>query len=59
EWLTEARPAVLQAMKQTENFEGILGPWSFDENCDTTDTTISMNQLGNITFQFVDVVTSE
>jgi hypothetical protein len=46
-------------MKQTENFDGILGAWSFDENCDTTDTTISMNRVQGSTFQFVDVVTSE
>ncbi len=58
-WLAEARPAVLEAMKQTENFDGILGAWSFDENCDTTDTTISMNRVQGSTFQFVDVVTSE
>ncbi|MDQ4074944.1 MAG: branched-chain amino acid ABC transporter substrate-binding protein [Chloroflexota bacterium] len=57
--LERARPAVLRAMKGTEDFQGILGSWSFDENCDTTDTTISINQVRGGSFELVDTVTSE
>ena len=54
--LERARPAVLQAMKDTKEFNGILGPWSFDKNCDTNDTTITMNQAIDGAFQFKDIV---
>ena len=54
--LERARPAVLSAMKATENFDGILGPWSFDENCDTTGTTISINQVQGRDFVLIDTV---
>ncbi|MGH2543777.1 MAG: branched-chain amino acid ABC transporter substrate-binding protein, partial [Ardenticatenaceae bacterium] len=57
--LEQARLAVLESMKETSDFDGILGPWSFDENCDTTDTTISINRVQDRTFELVDTVRSE
>jgi branched-chain amino acid transport system substrate-binding protein len=51
------RPALLQTIKQTQDFQGIMGPWSFDENCDTTDTTISIHQVWADDFVLVDTVT--
>jgi len=50
ELLTRARPAILDAMKRTKstNFDSILESWDLDENCDTTDTTITINQAQNI-----------
>jgi branched-chain amino acid transport system substrate-binding protein len=58
-FLEQARLAVLESMKDTSDFAGILGSWSFDENCDTTDTTISINQVREDTFELVDTVRSE
>ncbi len=56
--LTRARPAVLNAMKQTNsaNFNSILPQWSFDPNCDTTDTTITINRAGDQNFELEAVV---
>lgn len=51
-FVERARPALLKAMKKTTDFQGILGPWSFDENCDTTDTTITINKPVGGKFSF-------
>jgi branched-chain amino acid transport system substrate-binding protein len=37
------RDAIRQAVLETKNFPGLLGTWSFDENGDTTSTTMSGN----------------
>ncbi|MGB0387667.1 MAG: branched-chain amino acid ABC transporter substrate-binding protein [Ardenticatenaceae bacterium] len=57
--LERARPAVLQAIKETEDFNGILEPWSFDENCDTTDTTVTINKAVGGSFEFESLVKGE
>ncbi|MCB0077367.1 MAG: branched-chain amino acid ABC transporter substrate-binding protein [Anaerolineales bacterium] len=57
--IERARPAVLAAMRQTANFDGILGPWSFDANCDTTSSTISINQVQGDDFVLIDTVSGE
>lgn len=57
--LERARPAVLEAMKSQGEFSGVLGTWEFDENCDTSLRTISINQVTGTTFQLVDVVGDE
>lgn len=56
--LARARPAVLEAMKRTDSstFNSILDPWRFDENCDTTDTTITINRAGADNFVLEAVV---
>lgn len=56
--MERARPAVLEAIKQIRNYDGLLGTWSFDENCDTTLTTISINQVQGFDFMLVDIVES-
>lgn len=58
ELLARARPAVLDAMKTTDSssFSSILDPWRFDENCDTTDTTITINRAGEQNFVLEAVV---
>ena len=47
------RLAILNAMKETEGFRGLLGEWSFTETLDTTATTMSLNIVkdNQITFQ--------
>ncbi len=49
------RGAILDQMFGTTDFRGLLGLWSFDENGDTTSTTISLNQVedGEITYRQV------
>jgi branched-chain amino acid transport system substrate-binding protein len=37
------RPAILQAVMSTKDFQGVLGTWSFDANGDTTLKTLSGN----------------
>jgi branched-chain amino acid transport system substrate-binding protein len=37
------RDAIRQAVMETKDFPGLLGTWSFDENGDTTSTTMSGN----------------
>jgi branched-chain amino acid transport system substrate-binding protein len=39
--ITEKRDAVRQAIANTKNFDGLNGKWSFDENGDTTQDTMS------------------
>lgn len=55
DFLQRARPALLASVKSMRDFDGILGTWSFDENCDTSSTTISILQAQSGTFQFVTV----
>lgn len=47
------RLAILDALLATEGFNGLIGTWSFDENGDTTNDTVSLNVVtnGEITFQ--------
>ena len=46
------RVAILDAMFGTEDFQGLLGTWSFLDTGDTSLTTVSLNQIkdGAITF---------
>jgi len=46
------RAAVIEAIKQLGEFDGILGKWSFDPNGDTTLRTMSGNIVENGTFVF-------
>jgi len=47
------RAAVRDAVMGTKNFQGVLGTWSFDENGDTSLTTLSGNVVKNGKFEFV------
>ena len=47
------RAAVRDAVMGTKNFNGVLGTWSFDENGDTTLTTLSGNVVKNGKWEFV------
>lgn len=49
------RAAILDHMFNIPDFRGLLGTYSFDDNGDTTSSTISLNQVqdGEITFQEV------
>lgn len=47
------RQAVIDALAATRDFDGALGKWSFDENGDTTLTTMSGNIIEDGTFKFV------
>lgn len=53
------RTAIVDAAFATKDFEGALGTWSFDENGDTTITTISGNTVENGKFKFVKVLGGE
>jgi branched-chain amino acid transport system substrate-binding protein len=50
------RDAVRQAVLATENFDGVLGNWSFDENGDTSLTTMSGQQIKAGAFEFVSLL---
>jgi branched-chain amino acid transport system substrate-binding protein len=47
------RAAVVEALKQTKDFDGALGVWSFDANGDTTLTTMSGSGVENGAFKFI------
>jgi len=47
------REAVRVAMTQVKDFEGALGHWGFDQNGDTTLTTMSGHIIKNGKFEFV------
>lgn len=47
------RAAILDAMVNTKDFDGLLGKWSFTDTCDTTLTTMSGNQVKNGKWEFV------
>jgi len=46
------RAAVVAALLQTRDFNGVLGTWSFDANGDTTLRTVSGNVVTNGKFAF-------
>jgi branched-chain amino acid transport system substrate-binding protein len=50
------RTAILDAVMGTQNFEGVLGTWSFDANGDTSLTTMSGSQVKDGAFTFVQVI---
>ncbi|HWQ13095.1 MAG TPA: branched-chain amino acid ABC transporter substrate-binding protein [Roseiflexaceae bacterium] len=50
------RAAIRDAVFATKDFEGVLGTWSFDENGDTTLTTMSGAQVKAGKFEFVSVL---
>jgi branched-chain amino acid transport system substrate-binding protein len=47
------RAAILQALRETKNYDGALGKWSFDDNGDTTLALMSGNTVVNGAFSFV------
>ena len=47
------RAAIIEQIAATKDFDGALGKWSFDENGDTTLTTMSGNAVQNGKFEFV------
>ncbi len=47
------RAAIRDAVFATKDFDGVLGKWSFDQNGDTTLTTMSGQQVKNGKFEFV------
>ncbi len=50
------RTAIRDAVMNTKNFNGVLGSWSFDQNGDTTLTTLSGNVVKNGKWTFVTVL---
>ena len=50
---TEIRPALRAEIAKTKDFDGALGVWSFDDQGDTTLTTMSGNVVKNGDFEFV------
>lgn len=50
------RDAIREAVLNTKNFNGVLGTWSFDQNGDTTLTTLSGNVVKNGKWEFVTVL---
>ena len=46
------REAVLQQILATEDYEGVLGTWSFDEDGDTTLTELSVQQVQDGEFEY-------
>jgi branched-chain amino acid transport system substrate-binding protein len=50
------RAAIRDAVMNTKNFNGVLGSWSFDQNGDTTLTTLSGNVVKNGKWTFVTVL---
>jgi branched-chain amino acid transport system substrate-binding protein len=53
------REGVLRELFATQNYEGVLGTWSFDQNGDTTLTELSGNRVQNREFEFTRVLTGE
>jgi branched-chain amino acid transport system substrate-binding protein len=50
------RDAIREAIVSIKNFDGALGSWSFDENGDTSLTTMSGNTVKDGKFEFVKVL---
>ena len=50
------REAIRAAIVSIKNFDGALGNWSFDENGDTSLTTMSGNTVKDGKFEFVKVL---
>ncbi|MDQ3237722.1 MAG: branched-chain amino acid ABC transporter substrate-binding protein [Actinomycetota bacterium] len=46
------REAVLQQILATEDYEGVLGTWSFDEDGDTSLTELSVQQIQDGQFEY-------
>jgi branched-chain amino acid transport system substrate-binding protein len=53
------RAAIRDAVMTTKDFEGVLGKWSFDQNGDTSLTTMSGNVVKNGKWEFVTVLKAE
>lgn len=53
------RTAIRDAVMATKDFNGVLGTWSFDENGDTTLTTMSGNVVKDGKWEFVNVLKNE
>jgi branched-chain amino acid transport system substrate-binding protein len=53
------RAAIRDAVMNTKDFEGVLGKWSFDQNGDTSLTTMSGNVVKNGKWEFVTVLKAE
>lgn len=53
------RVAIRDAVMATKDHNGVLGTWSFDENGDTTLTTLSGNVVKNGKWEFVSVLKAE
>jgi branched-chain amino acid transport system substrate-binding protein len=53
------REGVIRELFATQNYDGVLGTWSFDENGDTTLTELSGHRVQNGEFEFDRVLTVE
>lgn len=53
------RAAVRDAVLATKDFQGVLGTWSFDQNGDTTLTTLSGNVVKNGKWEFAQLLKVE
>lgn len=53
------RDTIRAACLTIQDFQGTLGQWSFDENGDTTNRTMSGNLVRNGKFEFVEVLGEE
>jgi len=53
------RAKIVEALRQTKDFTGALGTWSFDANGDTTLTLLSGNTVTDGAFTFVKLLGSE
>lgn len=51
-----SRDAIRQAVLETKDFPGLLGTWSFDENGDTTSTTMSGNVVKDGKWTFAETL---
>lgn len=56
---TSDRAAIRDAVLGTKDFQGVLGTWSFDENGDTSLTTLSGNAVKNGKFEFATVLKAQ
>lgn len=50
------RAAVLKALRETRDYDGVLGRWSFDANGDTTLRTVSGNEVKGGRFAFAKII---
>jgi branched-chain amino acid transport system substrate-binding protein len=50
------RKAIRDAIFATKDFQGVLGTWSFDENGDTTLTTMSGSEVKSGKFELVQII---
>lgn len=54
---TKDRQAILDAMVNTQDFDGLLGTWTFTDTCDTPLTNMSGNQVKDGRWTFVQPLT--